>query len=98
MLSISNGQKTPARIPMSTSVRETLSTPDMAKALGISQKLLLKLRHLEPSPFTAGEHYRFQGMTTAAPLRWFPAETDTAFTTFSRIDPSDIETMDGGEA
>ena len=98
MLSISNGQKTPARIPMSTSVRETLSTPDMAKALGISQKLLLKLRHLDPSPFTAGEHYRFQGMTTAAPLRWFPAETDTAFTTFSRVDPSDIETMDGGEA
>ena len=98
MLSISNGQKTPARIPMSTSVRETLSTLDMAKALGISQKLLLKLRHLDPSPFTAGEHYRFQGMTTAAPLRWFPAETDTAFTTFSRVDPSDIETMDGGEA
>ena len=83
---------------MSPSVRETLSTPDMAKTLGISQKLLLKLRHLEPSPFKAGEHYRFQGMTTAAPLRWFPAETDTAFTTFSRVDPSDIETMDGGEA
>ena len=83
---------------MSPSVRETLSTPDMAKALGISQKLLLKLRHLEPSPFKAEEHYRFQGMTTAAPLRWFPAETDTAFTTFSRVDPSDIETMDGGEA
>ena len=83
---------------MSPSVLETLSTPDMAKALGISQKLLLKLRHLEPSPFKAGEHYRFQGMTTAAPLRWFPAETDTAFTTFSRVDPSDIGTMDGGEA
>ncbi|EAR19612.1 hypothetical protein WH7805_11868 [Synechococcus sp. WH 7805] len=97
-LSTSNGQKTPARTTMSPSVRETLSTPDMAKALGISQKLLLKLRHLEPSPFKAGEHYRFQGMTTAAPLRWFPAETDTAFTTFSRVDPSDIETMDGGEA
>ena len=70
----------------------------MAKALGISQKLLLKLRHLDPSPFKAGEHYRFQGMTTAAPLRWFPAETDAAFTTFTRVDPSDIETMDGGEA
>ena len=83
---------------MSTGVRETLSTPDMAKALGISQKLLLKLRHLDPTPFKAGEHYRFQGMTTAAPLRWFPAETDTAFTTLSRVDPSDIETMDGGEA
>ena len=83
---------------MSPSVRETLSTPDMAKALGISQKLLLKLRHLEPSPFKAGEHYRFQGMTTAAPLRWFPAETDSAFTTFTRVDPNSIETMDGVEA
>lgn len=82
---------------MTTGVRETLSTPDMAKA-GISQKLLLKLRHLDPSPFTAGEHYRFQGMTTAAPLRWFPAETDAAFTTFTRVDPNSIETMDGGEA
>ena len=83
---------------MSPSVRETLSTPDMAKALGISQKLLLKLRHLDPSLFTAGEHYRFQGMTTAAPLRWFPAETDAAFTTFTRVDPNSIETMDGDEA
>ena len=86
---------------MTTGFRETLSTPNMAKALGISQKLLLKLRNLDPSPsspFAAGEHYRFQGMTTAAPLRWFPAETDAAFTTFTRVDPSDIETMDGGEA
>ena len=83
---------------MPPSVRETLSTPDMAKALGISQKLLLKLRHLDPSPFTAGEHYRFQGMTTAAPLRWFPVETDAAFTTFTRVDPNSIETMDEGES
>ena len=79
-------------------VRETLSTPEMAKALGISQKLLLKLRKAEPSPFKAGEHYRFNGITTAAPIRWFPIETDTAFTTFTRVDPSAIETMDGGEA
>ena len=70
----------------------------MAKALGISQKLLLKLRKTEPSPFTAGQHYRFQGVTTAAPIRWFPAETDAAFTSFTRVDPSAIETMDGGEA
>ena len=83
---------------MSTSVRETLSTPDMAKALGISQKLLLKLRKLEPSPFKAGEHYRFQGITTAAPIHWFPAETDAAFSSFTRVDPSAIKTMDGGEA
>ena len=76
-------------------VRETLNTPDMAKALHISNKLLLKLRHLENSPFVAGVHYRFQGLTTAAPIRWFPVETDAAFTTFVRVDASDVETMDG---
>ena len=81
---------------MSISVRETLSTPLMAKALGVSQKLLLKLRKADPSPFIAGQHYRFQGITTAAPIHWFPAETDEAFTSFVRVDPSAIETMDGG--
>ena len=80
---------------MSTSVRETLSTPLMAKALGISQKLLLKLRKADPSPFTAGQHYRFQGITTAAPVRWFPGPTDEAFSSFTRVDPASIETMRG---
>ena len=70
----------------------------MAKALGISQKLLLKLRKAEPSPFKAGQHYRFNGTTTAAPIRWFPSETDLAFSAFTRVDPNSIETMDGGEA
>ena len=83
---------------MPTGVRETLSTLQMAEALGISLKLLLKLRKAEPSPFTAGEHYRFQGITTAAPVRWFPEATDRAFSAFTRVDPSTIETMDGGEA
>ena len=32
-------------------------------------------------------------MTTAALLRWFPVETDGAFTTFTRFDPSNIEKM-----
>ena len=67
----------------------------MAKALGISQKLLLKLRKTEPSPFTAGKHYRFQGITTAAPVRWFPGPTDEAFSSFTRVDPASIETMEG---
>ena len=69
----------------------------MAQALGISQKLLLKLRKVENSPFKAGEHYRFQGTTTAAAVRWFPEPTDVAFSEFTRIDPSAIETMDWGE-
>jgi len=80
---------------MPNSVRETLSTLQMAQALGISQKLLLKLRKIDPSPFKAGEHYRFQGMTTAAAVRWFPEPTDLAFSAFTRVDPSAIETMDG---
>ena len=82
---------------MTASVRETLSTVQMAQALGISQKLLLKLRKIKTSPFKAGEHYRFQGMTTAAAVRWFPEPTDLAFSEFTRIDPSAIETMDWGE-
>ena len=76
-------------------VRETLSSPEMSKALCISQKLLLRLRHLESGPFTAGEHYRYQGVTTASAIRWFPSETDAAFTAFARVDPSEIEAMDG---
>ena len=79
-------------------VRETLSTADMAAALGISQKLLRNLRKADPSPFKSGVHYRFAGRTTAAPVRWFPKETDEAFTVFTRVDPNSIETMDGGEA
>lgn len=79
-------------------VRETLSTADMAAALGISQKLLRNLRKADPSPFEPGVHYRFAGRTTAAPVRWFPKETDEAFTSFTRVDPNSIETMDGGDA
>ena len=79
-------------------LRETLSTADMAAALGISQKLLRNLRKADPSPFQSGVHYRFAGRTTAAPVRWFPKETDEAFTVFTRVDPNDIETMDGGES
>lgn len=79
-------------------VRETLSTADMAAALGISPKLLRTLRKADPSPFESGVHYRFAGVTTRAPVRWFPKETDDAFTGFTRVDPNAIETMDGGEA
>ena len=70
----------------------------MAKALGISVKLLLRLRKQPGSPFQLGTHYRFQGISTAAPVRWFPAPTDEAFSSFQRLDPSAIETMQGGEA
>lgn len=71
---------------MSTGVRETLSTVQVAQAIGISQKLLLKLQKVKNSPFKAGEHYRFQGTTTAAAMRWFPELTDLAFNEFTRHD------------
>ena len=75
---------------MKTSVRETLSTEAMAKALGISQKLLLRLRKQPGSPFQLGIHYRFQGISTAAPVRWFPAPTDEAF---SRIPEAQLQAL-----
>lgn len=83
---------------MTINVRETLSTAEMAAALGISSKLLLRLRKQPSSPFKLGEHYRFQGITTAAPVRWFPGPTDEAFSSFTRVDPAEIETMKGGDA
>ena len=81
---------------MADNVRETLSTAVMAKGLGVSAKLLLRLRRQAVSPFRLGVHYRFQGITTAAPVRWFPKETDEAFSSFQRLDPTAIETMAGG--
>ena len=82
---------------MTSSVRETLPTADMAKALGISEKLLLRLRKSSDSPFQMGTHYRFQGTSTLAPVRWFPAPTDEAFSSFQRLEPAELETMTGDE-
>jgi hypothetical protein len=56
-------------------VRATLTSPDMAKALGISQKLLLKLRKQPGGPFQLGRDYRFRGTSAQAPLQWFPEAT-----------------------
>ncbi len=80
------------------SVRKTLSTQEMADALGISTKLLGRVRKCSGSPFKQGVHYRFQGVTTSAPIAWFPSETDEAFSTFTRVDADAIETMDGEQA
>ncbi len=82
---------------MAFSPRETLKSIEMAKALGISQKLLLLMRKQKDSPFQQGKHYRFQGISTLSPVSWFPIETDEAFTTYQRIDPPIIETMEGVE-
>lgn len=79
-------------------VRATLTSPDMAKALGISQKLLLKLRKQPGGPFQLGRDYRFRGTSAQAPLQWFPEATDNAFSSWQQQQPHLIETMDGGEA
>ncbi len=76
-------------------VKATLSSPEMAKALGISQKLLLKLRKQPGGPFQLGRDYRFRGVTAAAPLQWFPEATDTALNSWQQQQPHLIETMDG---
>ncbi len=74
-----------------------MSTPNMAKALLISSKMLLRLRKMENGPFVEGRDYRFAGITIAAPVQWFPAETDAAFSNWKRIDPVNIETMEGNK-
>jgi hypothetical protein len=79
-------------------VRPTLTSPEIAKALGISQKLLLRLRKHPDGPFQLGRDYRFRGVSPAAPLQWFPEATDQAFTSWQQKQPHLIETMDGGEA
>lgn len=81
--------------PMAGLVRPTLKTQEMAAELGISEKMLRRLKNHRRSPFVEGKHYRYQGLTTGAPVAWFPAETDEAFTNFKRVDPKDIETMNG---
>lgn len=70
----------------------------MAKELGISQKLLLRLRKQPGGPFQLGRDYRFRGASAKAPLQWFPDATDEAFTTWQQQQPHFIETMDGGKA
>ena len=84
-------------VSVSSSIREVLSTPNMAKSLGISNKMLLRLRKIEGGPFQEGRDYRFAGMTKAAPVQWFPNETDQAFSNWERIDPNSIETMEGAQ-
>lgn len=76
------------------SVRYFLTTDEMSQALGISNRTLRQLRLLKNSPFILGKHYRYGGLTQRAPIQWFPAETDEAFTNFQAERWKSIETMD----
>ena len=68
-----------------------VNTPSMADRLGIHPKTLLRLRKQLRSPFQEGLHYRYGGLTTGAPLQWFPEEADKAFTDFRRTPVSAVE-------
>ena len=72
-----------------------MSTAEMADWLGVSSKLLLRIRKMPNSPFIEGTHFFHAGITTAAPLRWVVRATEEAFKSFKRLDPSQIETMEG---
>ena len=76
-----------------TTTRSWVDTAAMANRLGIHPKTLLRLRKQPHSPFQEGQHYRYGGLTTGAPLQWFPERTEASFTNFRRIDVSAVETF-----
>ena len=75
-----------------------VDTAAMAERLGIHPKTLLRLRKEMHSPFQEGTHFRYGGLTTGAPLQWFPEQTDQAFTDFRRIPVSAVEAFTKLEA
>lgn len=81
-----------------SNTRTWVDTAAMADRLGIHPKTLLRLRKQQHAPFAEGTHYRYGGLTTGAPLQWFPELTDQAFTDFRRVPVSAVETFSALEA
>jgi hypothetical protein len=81
-----------------SNTRIWVDTAAMAERLGIHPKTLLRIRKQPRSPFQEGAHYRYGGLTTGAPLQWFPEQTDQAFTDFRRAPVSAVETFSALEA
>jgi hypothetical protein len=81
-----------------SNTRIWVDTAAMADRLGIHPKTLLRLRKQQHAPFAEGTHYRYGGLTTGAPLQWFPELTDQAFTDFRRVPVSAVETFSALEA
>jgi hypothetical protein len=81
-----------------SSTRIWVDTAAMAERLAIHPKTLLRLRKQQRSPFHEGAHYRYGGLTTGAPLQWFPEATDQAFTDFQRVPVSAVESFNAMEA
>jgi len=59
---------------------EWVTSPVMAKILGIHRQTLLKLRRSPQSPFVEGRDFRWSGMTTNSNLQWHLERTEAAFT------------------
>ena len=81
-----------------SNTRIWVDTAAMADRLGIHPKTLLRLRKQQHAPFAEGTHYRYGGLTTGAPLQWFPELTDQAFTDFRRVPVSAVETFSALES
>ena len=70
-----------------------VTSPAMAKHLGIHRSTLLRLRRNARSPFREGKHYRRTGLSDQATLQWHLERTEQAFTSL-HIQPVDqIETF-----
>ena len=70
-----------------------VTSPQMAKHLGIHRSTLLRLRRDARSPFRKAHHYRRTGLSPQATLQWHLTRTEQAFTSL-HIQPADqIETF-----
>jgi len=72
-----------------------VTTPVMAKHLGIHYSTLLRLRRNERSPFREGHCYRRTGFSSQATLQWHLERTEAAFT--SPILPQKIAAVENGD-
>jgi len=59
---------------------EWVTSPVMAKILGINRQTLLKLRRSPQSPFVEGRDFRWSGMTTNSNLQWYATQAEITFT------------------
>ena len=73
-----------------------VTSPVMAKILGIHRQTLLRLRRSEYSPFTEGRDFRWSGMTTNSNLQWHVATAEATFTNAKRMPAEALETFGQG--
>ena len=59
---------------------EWVTSPEMARILGIHRQTLLRLRRSPQSPFVEGRDFRWSGMTTNTNLQWHVTQTEITFT------------------